>query len=74
MMVTFLSGFLGVIFGVMTTGALFYLLYRQEKKMAKEFSDKFLSLMSGETSTTTKKSKKVDFLSLIKNDNDETFN
>lgn len=74
MMVTFLSGFLGVLFGVVTTGALFYILYRQEKKMAKEFSDKFLSLLGGGSAEPIKKPKKVDFLSLIKNDNDETFN
>jgi len=74
MMVTFLSGFLGVLFGVATTGALFYILYRQEKKMAQEFSNKFLDLLGGGSAGTTKKTKKVDFLSLIKNDNDETFN
>jgi hypothetical protein len=74
MIVTFLAGFLGVIFGVITTGVLFYLLYRQEKKTAQEFSDKFLDLLAGDLAPTSKKSKKVDFLSLIKNDKDDTFN
>lgn len=72
-MEVFLFGFLGVVTGVATTAFMFYLLYEKEKKMAKDFGDKFLSALSGQEQPKKKK-EPVDFLSLIKSDKDSPLN
>lgn len=76
MLAAFFSGLLGTVVGVGITTYLFYRLYKEEKQMAEDLTEKFLAALSDEKEDTrkSKKSKKVDFLSLIKDDSDKPFN
>jgi hypothetical protein len=71
MIETFLAGFLGVVVGVGVVAFLFFRLYKEEQRIAKDLSDKFLRAVSGEDPAQSKKGQKVDFLSLIKNSDKE---
>lgn len=73
MIASFFAGFIGVVVGAGVTAYMFGRLYAAEKAMAKEFSEKFLAALSGETKTT-KKGNTVDFLSLIKTDKEKPVN
>lgn len=76
MLAAFFSGLLGTVVGVGITTYLFYRLYKEEKQMAEDLTEKFLAALSeeGEDTKKSKKGKKVDFLSLIKDDSDKPFN
>lgn len=74
MIEVFLAGFLGVVTGVAVVAFLFFQLYKEEQKIAKDLSDKFLQVMTGGAPDKGKKGQKVDFLSLIKNEKEPPIN
>lgn len=76
MLAAFFSGLLGSVMGVGITTYLFYRLYKEERQMAEDLTEKFLAAINdeGEDTRKSKKGKKVDFLSLIKDDDNKPFN
>jgi uncharacterized membrane protein YccC len=76
MLASFFAGLLGSLVGVGITTYLFFRLYKEEKRMAEEMTEKFLSSLDDdlEEPRKPKKGKKVDFLSLIKDDSDKPIN